>query len=279
MSMRAPGESPGLDLALTGASDVISAILAKPPRPEPPETGLLEQNRNSRGGKKDTYTGHDLVFTAKVDADGHVSSFEDAPNLRYKFHLPNPRALVRGAGDHIAAWSEDPYGVSTGTGAPTIARKSGELEEPEGRVFTILSGGFDVTDAIMRWAGDDPYNARKAAFLENTFDERVEIGTVHRARRLDQADAIIVRHLDHMWRNDELELADKKELIFELWDECAEPESSDGEQLQEGGARARAALYRWVAVHLPDGSETAFTADELDAFNDRRRSKARFAPY
>jgi hypothetical protein len=276
MRMRADGEAPGLDLSLSGASDVLSAILSKPPRPKPPESGLLEQNRNSRGGKKDTYTGHDLVFTAKVDADGHVSSFDDKANFNYRFHLPRPRALARGAADHLDAWSEDPYGVSTGTGSPTIAKKSGEQKEPEGRVFTIVSGGFGVTDAVMRWAGQDPYNARKAAFLEETFDERVEIGTVHRAKQLDQADAIIIRHLDHMWRRDDLELAEKKELVFELWDECAE---SGGENLQAGGAKARAALYRWIDTHLPAGGDAAFTADELDGFNDRRRSKARFAPY
>jgi len=276
LAMRAPGESAGADLSLSGASAVLDEILSRPPRPEVPESGRLERDRNSKGGYKDTYTGRDLTFDARIDADGHVSSFEDKPNVRYKLHIPNPLDVPKKVGEHIASWAEDPMGVSQGTGSPTIAKKSGEQKEPEGRVYTIVSGSFDATDAVMRWAGQDPYDARKRAFLEETFDERVEIGKAHRARQLDQADRIIVRHLDAMWAREDLDLDDKRELVFELWDECAEPGEAE---LSAGGKKARAALLRWVAVHLPAGGDAAFTADELERLNDRRRSKAKFAPY
>ena len=66
----------------------------------------------------------------------------------------------------------------------------------------------------------------------------------------------------------------KKELVFELWDEC-----DDKGDAKKGGTKARAALLRWVNVHLPKDGADAFTKDELERFNARRRSRARFAPY
>jgi hypothetical protein len=116
---------------------------------------------------------------------------------------------------------------------------------------------------------------RYASLLEKTFDERVQIGTRYRADELEKSDKKMFRNLEELWAK-KISVEKKKELIFELWDECAE---SGGEQLVKGGTKAREALMRWVGVHLPEDSEDAFTEDELERFNARRDSKATFAPY
>jgi hypothetical protein len=260
--------APGLDLSLGAASAVLAEILSRPPPPEVPTSGRLEANRDG------THTGRDLVFTATIEPDGHVASIEDRPNFNYKVHVPRPKRMARAAGNHLERWAKDPYGVATGTGEDVA--KNGDDDVRDGRVFTIVSGGFDATDAVMRWAGQDPYDARKRAFLEDTFDERVELGRAHRKTELARSDQHILRNLDRLWTRDDLGASERRALIFELWEECAETGSA---QQIEGGERARAALYRFVRTKLPDGSADAFTAAELAALNRRRRSKATFAPY
>jgi hypothetical protein len=255
-----------VDFTIPGTSEVITEILNRPPAEEVEESGELEANRDG------TYTKKDLVFTAKIDADGHVSSIEDKPNFNYKVHIPKPKKIAKAVGKHLSNWAEDPYGVSNGTGTDAT-RLKGE-DKTDGRVFTIVSGGFDLTDAAMRMAGDDPYSARKREFLERTFDERVQIGTVHRAGEMEKADQTILKHLGELWQRQDFTIGQKKELVFELWDECDEKGDA-----KKGGKKARAALVRWVNVHLPEDGADAFTKDELERFNAKRRSRARFAPY
>jgi len=270
LAMRGLPRSPRAAIAALPSSDsaVISEILNRPPAPEVPESGELAANRDG------TYTKRDMTFTAHVDADGHVAKIEDKPNFNYKLHIPKPKKIAKAAGQHLANWAEDPYGVSTGTGQD--AAQVNEQDKTDGRTYTILSGGFDVTDAAMRLAGQDPYEARKREFLDRTFDERVQIGTAHRAQQLEAADQIILDHLGKLWARTDLAIAQKRALVFELWDDCAE---SGGEQLIAGGKKARAALLRWIDVHLPAGGPDAFTEGEIGRFNRRRHSNARFAPY
>ena len=256
------------DISIPGESKVIEEILNRPPAETVEESGELEKNRNG------SYTKRDLTFTAQIDADGHVSKIEDKPNFNVKLHIPKPKKIAKAVGRHLSNWAEDPYGVSSGTGKDATQLK-GE-DKTDGRVYTIISGGYDVTDAVMRWAGQDPYEARKREFLDRTFEERVQIGTVHRAEEMEKADQTILGHLGKLWARADLSMEEKRELVFELWDECAE---TGGEKLVAGGTKARAALYRWVNVHLPKDGANAFTRDELARLNGKRRSKATFTPY
>lgn len=262
-----PGIGPGPKLAL-GPSPVIDAIVGKPAPPAAPTTARLERNVDG------SYTARDLAFTARIDADGHIAGFDDRSNVDVRIDIPHPRDLARGLVAHVERWAKDPYGVSTGTGYESTQISPDERVRT--RLVPILGGSFDVTDGIMRAAGQDPYAGRKRAFLESTFEARAAIGAAERPRHLERSDLLILEHLDRMWRRADLPLPEKRRLVFALWDECAERGSAE---IVAGGDRARAAALRWIAVHMPPGGTTAYPAAELAALNRARRSRAEFQPY
>jgi hypothetical protein len=280
LAMRGAARDHAPELALSiPDSSAIAEILSRPSPPEVPSSGKLDENRDG------TYTGRDLTFTAHFNADGSIASIDDKPNFNYKLHLPKPKKIARALKRHVSSWTEDPYGVATGMGNRTRSKTGhpggpedddGDAKADDGETVTILSGGFDVTDALMRLAGDDPYAARKREMLEKTFDERVQIGTAYRADQLEKSDQTMLTHLDKLWARTDLGVAKKRRLIFELWDECAE---TGGSQLVAGGTKARAALVRFIRVHLPADSDDAYSADELRRLNGKRRSTATFEPY
>lgn len=259
------------DLSLPTGSGVITAIIN---RPSPPPEDIAAELEPQRDG---THVKNDLVFVATVEPDGNVK-FEDKPNFRYKFHLPNPVKIARGVKRHLASWAEDPTGVATDR---TKKNRDGTDDDHDGKLdegdtVTILSGGFDLTDWAMRSQGDDPYTSRKMAFLDRTRTDRVAIGGKYRADQLDAADQYMLDHLRALWKRDDLDAEARRAEVFALWDDCAEAGEA---RVVEAAARARAALYRFVATKLPPGSRDAYTADELARLNATRKSRATFAPY
>ncbi len=99
--------------------------------------------------------------------------------------------------------------------------------------------------------------------------------TAHQ-RALRHSFAFLPRHLASVWRDPRYSLARRHEILFLLWDECAEP---DDPELAAAGRRARGMIERFVRRELPDGSEVGFNADELRRFNARRVRGPRFDPY
>lgn len=246
------------DLDTSLSVDTIAAIIEKPSPGLPEETGQLTENKDG------TYTKNDSVFVATVNPDGTVR-FEDKPNLRVRFALPSRKAIKK----QLAKWAEDPWSVGGKT-------HSEDDEEDTGFVIPIIAGGFDLTDAMERLAGNDPYSSKKLKFLDETREERVEIGRKHRAEQLDKSEWYILDHAERLWARDDYTIAEKRALVFELWDDCAE---TGDDKLVEAATRARQALINWIAVKLPAGSADAFTADELRKLNRGRHSTAKFAPY
>lgn len=248
---------------------MIAAILDKPSPEVPPPTGELVENPDG------THTKYDSVFVATINEDGTVH-FEDRPNLRVHLALPTPKGIRK----RMKAWAEDPFGTSSGQLDPLTAHgiedddNDGKMDE--GGVIPILGAGFDITDGIMRAIGDDPYSAKKAAFLERTFEERAEIGRKHRNDQLEHAEQFVLHNANELWDRVDLTAEQKRALLFELWDECAE---TGDDKLVDAGERARAALLRFISVELPSGSDDAYPAAEVRALNARRSSKQRFAPY
>jgi hypothetical protein len=263
--MRFPGAekapaAPSLDLSLSGA--VLDEIMNRPTPEIPTPTGELRANKDG------TYTKNDSVYVATIAEDGTVS-FKDKPNFRVGLKLPSVRALKK----HLANWVEDPYSGNLGD---VDEGQSQDDDDDDVFIIPIIVGSFDLTDAAMRWMGDDPYNAKKLAFLDRTREERAEIGRKHRNDQLERAEAYILDHAAKLWARDDFTPAEKRELLFELWDECAE--TGDTKQV-DAGNRARAALMRFIEVKLPAGSDDAFSADEIEALDRRRHSEAHFAPY
>ncbi|HEY5923052.1 MAG TPA: hypothetical protein VIV11_15335 [Kofleriaceae bacterium] len=138
-----------------------------------------------------------------------------------------------------------------------------------------FSGEFDVTDAMMRSKGIDPYSAYKLKVLDDTRDERAAIGKRYRTQQLAQSKQHVQKNLDRLWATAH-DLATRKRGLFELWDDCAEAGS---EETIRAGASAREHVIGFIRTKLPAGSAKAFTAEELARLNNGRKSKLVFAPY
>lgn len=149
-------------------------------------------------------------------------------------------------------------------------------EADDAVVIPILGGKTELTDYVMRAVGQDPYLSDKLRWMDATREERAAIGATHRRRQLDAVDQIMRKHLTALWARRDLDLAAKRAALFELWDDGAE----DGDAaVVEAAQRTRAQVIGFIRARLPAGSAGAYTAAELDAFNRRRTSRARFAPY
>jgi hypothetical protein len=139
----------------------------------------------------------------------------------------------------------------------------------------ILSGTFDVSDAMMRRKGIDPYASYKLKVLDETRDERVAIGKRYRSQQLGRSKQLVQANLDRLWATT-TDASARKRGLFELWDDCAEEGPTE---LVAGGAAARAHVVGFIRSRLPAASSDAFTPVEIERFNKLRKSKAAFAPY
>jgi hypothetical protein len=149
-----------------------------------------------------------------------------------------------------------------------------------------IVGTLDISAYLMRKAGIDPFAARKLALLDATRDERAARGDAYRAEQLARSAELMRINLERLWAS--ATSADERRIVlFELWDECAEGDGAiDSAQrfallrgpaqpdlVGEAGDRARAEVIGWIrAKHV------AYAPDELAALAKRRASKQEFAP-
>jgi hypothetical protein len=141
------------------------------------------------------------------------------------------------------------------------------------RDFKGLSGGFDITDMIMRAKGNDPYRAEKAAFLKETEGMRKKMAQAALKERIQASLARLPAQLDEIWRDPSRPVAERKHLLYETWKDAALSEADVGDSARE----ASVIVENYVRRYLPRGSEHAFTEDELDKLNRSQRLK--FQPY
>lgn len=268
-------ESPAGALRMRGAQrpqlvvpDLSRIAEAGAPAPAPvaPSGELVE----AQGGRRRSDQG---TFVAEVGRDGSVT-LKDRPNLRVGFAVPSPRALGKG----LARWYRDPYAQTRDPERQPLP--SGVVDDEEEqrkrpKTVPLISGSFDVTDWLMRMAGRDPYLAAKLRFLDRTRAERVELAAEYREELLRNVTVIVRAHVARAWAAPGSP-ADKRRLLFELWDECLEGGSEEERQAAD---RARAAILGFVQSHLPAGSEHGYSAEELAELNRTRSSKQPFAPY
>ncbi|HEX7507047.1 MAG TPA: hypothetical protein VF550_09765, partial [Polyangia bacterium] len=62
-----------------------------------------------------------------------------------------------------------------------------------------VSGGFDLTDEIMRGLGKDPYALDKARFLSATFEFRMKLAIAQRKLQMRKALDDLPQALDDLW--------------------------------------------------------------------------------
>ncbi|HET9621456.1 MAG TPA: hypothetical protein VFP84_08830 [Kofleriaceae bacterium] len=254
------------------------------PRGTAPEveihTGQLHDN--GAAGK----TSNQGPFTAKVAPDGTVK-LSDRANLNVHLALPSAKQIASG----LQAWYYKPDKTPGADGqanaplasalqvSPGATTNTGDPAQPQDRATTaivpVLGGGFDITDAVMRGHGADPYASKKLKFLDATRDERVQLANKHRAEQLAQVPQIMQRNLAALWAA-RLDPGARKRALFELWDECVETGDPDA---VAAGAAARRLVLGFIRGHLPAGSPDAYTADELAALAKVQQSRAAFTPY
>ena len=265
MTMRGPELRHGLSRQWMDDLNARAKPLAPPVEP----SGELSP---SGGGR---YRSEQGTFRVDVDRDG-AAHITDGPNLNV--HLAVPRA--RDIGNAVSQWAEDPYRSIDSAGrqhAGEYKSASDDSKPSSSNVVPVplIGGGFDISDALMRRHGQDPYASKKLKVLDATRDERAQIGEKFRKEQLAQAARMMKAAVDRLWASG-LDAAAKRRALFELWDDCAD---TGAPELVDAGARARGFVIGFINAHLPAGSEAAFTADELAQLNAHRQSRAAFAPY
>jgi hypothetical protein len=141
------------------------------------------------------------------------------------------------------------------------------------RDFKGLSGGFDLTDAIMKGKKEDPYRHEKKKFLEATAAKRAEMARKVRDEQVRASLAELPWHCDEIWRDHNRSPSERRRMLFALWRETGEAE--DG--LGEAGDQARTTIEKFIRHYLPEGSVDGFTEEELASLN--RGGRRRFDPY
>jgi hypothetical protein len=149
-----------------------------------------------------------------------------------------------------------------------------------------LSGPLEWALAATR---QDPYAAAKAGFLLRTEEFRRGLAVGFVRARLGAQLRALPRELLELWSDRKRDATARRKLIFQRWDECAEPSpaaaavasaSADIDAARsDTAARARAAIEAFVRRHAPAGSRHGFAPDELRRLNRSRRSADAFDPY
>ncbi|KIG16732.1 hypothetical protein DB30_04205 [Enhygromyxa salina] len=149
-------------------------------------------------------------------------------------------------------------------------------------------------DLLSAAAGDDPYARIKHKLLKATFEMRLGMAVTFQKKQLDKRLQRLGGELDKIWADTGRGLGARKELLFQRWDECDEPEASANAQLpgfgkvdnselddarQDTALSARRLIEKFIREHAPKGSAEAFTPAELADMNRRRASTQKFQPY
>jgi hypothetical protein len=246
---------------------------------------------------------HDAVTEITVDRDG-TAHLHDKGDVTAHIDI-NPfawRENLVDAGKAIAVWAENPeadkeYGPTQDLpkqlqalpdqcatwGDPNCADENASASEKgarkrgigQGAALFSLSGNLDITSYLMRKLGvGDAYVARKLKALDDTRIERAEKGAAFKEEQLAHAAQLMQANLERVWAGTH-NPDERKAVLFELWDECAEGEGPTG----QAGNNARAMVIGWVRGKLPAGGPGAFTPDELKLLDGRRTSHQHFVPY
>jgi hypothetical protein len=139
-----------------------------------------------------------------------------------------------------------------------------------------VAGHFDLTDAVMRAHGEDPYRYEKEKILNETREERARMAIADRQERLREAVHKMPDYLGKVWGHAGWSDAQRRQILFLLWDEVAE---TGDDEVVHAGVEVRRTIEAFIREHLPAGSAQAYTEQELRALNEKRTAHERFAPY
>jgi hypothetical protein len=120
-----------------------------------------------------------------------------------------------------------------------------------------VSGGFDLTDEIMRGLGKDPHALDKARFLSATFEFRMKLAIAQRKRQMRKALDDLPQILDDLWADARYSPRERRRILYELWYEMDRTPEGD---------RAAKMIDVFIRRRLPCGGADGYTPGELDAF-------------
>lgn len=285
---------PGRAQVVAGARATPSELAPKPAEATEPKKKL---SLTMRSGPEVHRPGSDGISDAMLEQmvngqfDSHIANLpgarEDAAYERANARLHDRRWVERATADDVtAARFERMAAREAQKDVELVAQKDGTYTSdkttfratvnPDGTVKidakpnwqwkSVFHAEFDLTAAL---APDDAYASAKRAYLDRTREQRVEIGRRYRSSQLARSAQIMSANLARLWAT-VTDLAERKELLFALWDECAE---SGDDELVEAGAEARRLVINFIHVR-----RIVYSAAELAALDARKQSRARFAP-
>ena len=257
-----------------------------PPAPEPhsPLLGMRDHEKKPEptglsGSFVDDFLAHSKPLPPKsIDSEQIHDDLASG-----EAHLHDPRWMANHSGEEVAAERTRTLNARQAQAGHEIQQKGTGYEakhavfngqiEADGTAHLEKKRRYDPTEIIMNRHHIDPYASNKLRMLDDTRDERYEIGKAYKKKQLANSAVIAQKNLAYLWArtNDPKE---RKEALFEMWDECAETGAAE---LVAGGTAARTMIVGFIKGRMI--GPLAYSAAELAAFNAKKKSGETFAPY
>lgn len=194
------------------------------------------------------------------------------PGARIGARAPGLPEGVRSNGDGTYAYAQ--HGFSA------VIERDGTVVFDDDIPIGAFAGAlvsFDVTEAVMLLHGDDPFLADKLHFLKRTGSLRAQMCAEAQKDSLDVAVRSLRRDLARIFADPTRTLSQKKKLLFDLWDQCAENDANPN--VAKAAAMARATVLGFIREKLPARSEDRYQEEEIAELNRGRISRELFRPY
>lgn len=263
--------SPSERAPLEPSAAALAAVVAAPRglvREDP--MGLMRARQHERrpapnleGDADGGYSWRSPGFIARISPEGELS-FEEVPWFGPEALLIGPWWIGRGGirSLQLAGPQHNPRDAGRDAHMPNRV-------DTIGFAFISLIFRFDITTLFERLRGNDPYYAERAWFTDETEALREELE--------DRSRSIVDRHERQHLRerlmaidsDPDIAPSERRRIVFELWEDCAEDEI---------GRRARTTIMGFIRDRWPEGSEFAYTEEELQRLNRRRASLDQFSP-
>ncbi len=129
-------------------------------------------------------------------------------------------------------------------------RPSWQLEGP-------LQARFDVTDAIMRSIGQDPYSFQKMKIADDTRMARDRKAKIRHQQNLAKSVYQLDKKLNLIWNGPQT-MVQKRAIFIQLW-----KEANGGGVAKDVAKQVRRKIHRFICRTMPQGSTFAFTGKEI----------------
>ncbi|HEY0252860.1 MAG TPA: hypothetical protein VGC41_15095, partial [Kofleriaceae bacterium] len=202
-------------------------------------------------------------------------------------HLGNARWVANATPDELAAERERVIATKQDREEHELKQKGAGYEaqhatfkgevEPDGTAHIERKRSYDPTEIMMNRHNIDPYSANKLRFLDKTRDERYEIGKVYKKKQLSQSAVLAQKNLAYLWSHTS-DAQERKDELFAMWDECAEPGPNISDDVVAGGTAARLQIIGFINARRTQG-DLVFTEADVASYNAKKKSTATFDPY